>query len=140
MNIPSVSAENVEEGEVKEDVNMTEDVPDSSLKSNNKVATAPPILEEFKVIELLDTEHILDSVDDFDVEGVPADYEVETEQCSADIPDLHAEQKKKNTGPLPYHVRYPALVGIVATYVKANAIFNKLQPRRHSPSQTDEFL
>ena len=92
------------------------------------------------MIELLDTEHILDSVDDFDAEGVPTDYEVETEQCSADIPDLHAEQKKKNTGPLPYHVRYPALVGIVATYVEANAIFDKLQPRRHSPSQTDEFL
>ena len=72
------------------------------------------------MIELLDTEHILDSVDDFDAEGVPADYEVETdEQCSADISDLHAEQKKKNTGPLLYLVRYPALVGIVATYLEA---------------------
>ena len=38
---------------MKEDVNMTEYVPDSSLKSKNKVATALPIFEEFKVIELL---------------------------------------------------------------------------------------
>ena len=113
---------------------MTEhvNVPDSSLKSNNKVATAPPIFEEFKVIELLDTEHILDSVDNFDAEGVPTDYnyEVETEQCSADIPDLHAEQKKKNTGPLLYLVRYPALVGIVATYLEANGF--QAQARRRN--------
>ena len=70
---------------------------------------------------------LLDSVNDFDADRLPADTEVELENTS--IPQGHSKNKP---GRIPYYKKYPKLVNVVTDFLKTSRSGFKAQYRKRT--------
>ena len=103
----------------------------------NETQPAVTVISEFvseltvgglKLFETLDTDRLLDTVDEFHSDKIPNDTEVEAASIDS-FQDSQQHKGTKKVGRIPYYKKYPSLINVVTEFLEKTGFSAQIRRR-----------